>query len=253
MTQNKEEDETTSVPGTSNGTWTTHKLTHRRRWNLFFTLHATQGFLTALFFSVLHQAGVIPAFRHINDAAIAVATGRATEQNLIWPPMDRISSPPHDLTPQSAWATYYGSTNLSTTTAVDSIDLHVFTWRVFMPPLHLLRPLILPPPSTQGKGVAIRVRMHDPPGEDWIDLKPEIEAHLGPGAQHLLVVNRWESMVTQAHATASRGYMTLVGEPMKTFVHLDTDHFGELGQVWKDQGGWYPPAEVEVLRAVITD
>lgn len=120
-----------------------------------------------------------------------------------------------------------------------------------MPPLHLLRPLILPPHSTHG--VEIRVRMHDPPGEDWIDLRPEIEAHLGPGAQHLVVVNTWEGMVAQAHATASRGYMTLLSDPLNRFVHLDTNHFEQLWELWKESGGWFPPAQLEVLRAVIAD
>lgn len=217
-----------------------------RRWRNFLLLHAVQGITTAMFYSCVHQSGVIPSFRLVNEAAIAVAQGRGAEQNLIWPPTDGLSSPPLNLSPQEAWRTYYAAAEPQG--AVDSIDLHVFAWRVYMPPLHLLRPLITAPTA---RGMEVRVRLHDPPGDDWIDLRPEIEAHLGPGAQHLLIVNGWESMADQAHAIQHRGFMTLLPQPVRRFLHIDTDHFGELWDFWGHRRGWIPPAYVELTRAVI--
>lgn len=230
------------------------KTSYRTAWRWLLGLHVAQGILTALFFSFLHQAGLVTMLLAVNDAAVAVATGRGEEQTFIWPPMNLISSPPLETSPQQAWKQYYASQALGldeVDAQVTSIDLHVFTWRVFMPPLHLLRPLILPPNNQ--KAVEVRVRLHDPPGDDWIDFRPEVEARLGPGSQHLIIANAWEDMPSQAAAITQSGYMTLLPDPLQTSLHLDTNYLPELNDFWHrlPKSSWLPPARLELLRAVI--
>lgn len=204
-----------------------------KRLVLFSSVHILQAAGLALFFGVLHQAGVVPALLRINEEVLhfsgAVPLNKATLQALalqgeggaegLW--LGDLLN-----TPGSAAGVGVG---------VGGVTLVVHVWRSFMPPRHLL----LPAGAGAGASGLPRVTLIDHGSQTPQDLLANLSGTASKQEQeqehHLLLAPTWalDSLLPllsadDSAATATGGHSPLQLDTLALLSpHVDTDHLSE--------------------------
>lgn len=170
------------------------------RW--FILLHTLQSVGMVLVFGVAHQAGVTPALLWVSSRS---SRGSIQEHAAVGPPPS----------PES-------SSSSSSSSTTDNVNVH--TWRTFMPPPHLLAPQQVSPSYTY-----TLVDHGSAPMQQIIDSLQQQQEH--EQQQNWLLAPTWALTTLPLYITDhdQHCFTTLYS----TWPHLDTDHFGEMVDVYK--------------------